>query len=131
VFAIFCEQMLADVQPVIYGDGTKIRDYVYVGDAVQANIAALERGDGQIFNIASGEATTDYQVFKEIRDMLGKSGLEPRYVPKRPGEIDRIYLDISKARKLLGWAPTVSLQEGARRTVRYFETQQHASAEVR
>lgn len=130
VFAIFCEQILTGIQPAIYGDGTKVRDYVYVDDAVQANIAALDRGAREIFNIASGQATTDYEVFRTVRDLLGKNGLEPRYVPKRPGEIDSIYLDISKARRLLGWAPTVSLQEGARKTVRYFEERQHTSTGV-
>ena len=63
VFAIFCEQMLAGIQPVIYGDGTKIRDYVFIEDVVRANVAALHRGDGEIFNIASGVDTTDQEVF--------------------------------------------------------------------
>jgi UDP-glucose 4-epimerase len=130
VFAIFCEKMLSGVQPVIYGDGTKVRDYVYVHDAVQANIAALDRGTHEIFNIASGQPTTDYEVFRTVRDLLGKSGLEPSYVSKRPGEIDSIYLDVSKAQRLLGWTPAVSLQDGARQTVRYFEQRQHTSAGV-
>jgi UDP-glucose 4-epimerase len=54
VIAIFCEQMLAGIQPVIYGDGSKTRDYIFVEDVVRANLAAIERGDGEIFNIASG-----------------------------------------------------------------------------
>src|SRR5205807_9379185 len=54
VFAIFCEQMLAGVQPVIYGDGTKVRDYVYISDVAAANVAALERGSNEIFNISTG-----------------------------------------------------------------------------
>lgn len=120
VFAIFCEQMLAGVRPVIYGDGGKVRDYVYVDDAAWANVLALERGSGEIFNIANGVPTTDYDVFRIVREGLGCLGVEPDYVPKRPGEIDRIYLDISKARKLLGWVPTVSLSDGARRTVDFF-----------
>jgi UDP-glucose 4-epimerase len=120
VFAIFCEQMLANVHPVIYGDGSKVRDYVYVEDAADANVLALERGTGEIFNIANGVPTTDYEVFQIVRDSLGCSGVEPAYVPKRPGEIDRIYLDISKADRLLGWTPKIPLQEGARRTVDFF-----------
>jgi UDP-glucose 4-epimerase len=120
VFAIFCEQMLAGIRPVIYGDGSKVRDYVYVDDVARANVFALERGSGEIFNIANGVPTTDYEVFRMVRESLGCPSVEPDYVPKRPGEIDRIYLEISKARNLLGWTPIISLSDGARRTVDFF-----------
>jgi len=121
VFAIFCEQMLAGIRPVIYGDGSKVRDYVHVGDVARANVLALSNGSGEIFNIGSGSATTDYEVFCLVRDLLGRTGLQPGYAPKRPGEIDKICLDIAKARRVLGWEPRVSLLEGARDTVRYFQ----------
>ena len=130
VFAIFCEQMLAGVQPVIYGDGGKVRDYVYIDDVARANVAALNRGDQQIFNIASGRGTTDYQVFCLVRRLLSKEGLEPRFTAKRRGEIDRICLDISKAEKMLRWTPEIGLGEGAARTVRYFENEHQRSAPV-
>jgi UDP-glucose 4-epimerase len=120
VFAIFSEQMMTGIQPVIYGDGQKLRDYVYISDVVAANVAALERGSNEIFNIGSGAATPDLEIFERVRDLLGKS-IQPRYVPRRPGEIDRICLDISKAARLLGWVPQVSLEDGARRTVRHFQ----------
>lgn len=120
VFAIFCEQMLAGIRPVIYGDGSKIRDYVYIEDVARANVLALERGTGEIFNIANGSPTTDDEVFELVRNGLGVHDVTPRYVPKRPGEIDSIYLDISKAARLLGWKPQIPLQEGSRRTVQYF-----------
>jgi UDP-glucose 4-epimerase len=120
VFAIFCEQMLAGVQPVIYGDGSKVRDYVYISDVAAANVSALERGTNEIFNIASGVATSDLEVFTRVRDLLGKQ-TEPRFVARRAGEVERIYFDISKAARLLAWAPKVTLQEGARRTVNHFQ----------
>jgi len=119
VFAIFSEQMLTDVQPVIYGDGNKVRDYVYISDVVAANVAALERGTNEIFNIGTSVETTDLEVFQIVRSLLGKQ-VEPKYVARRPGEIDRICLDISKAARLLGWVPRVTLAEGAVRTVDYF-----------
>src|SRR6266478_480213 len=127
VFANFSEQMLAGVQPVIYGDGKKIRDYVYVSDVVAANVAALERGANEIFNISSGVETPDLEIFDRVRELLGKQ-VEPRYVPRRPGEIDKICLDISKASKLLGWVPQVSLTDGARQTVVYFQNAAAACA---
>ncbi len=120
VFAIFSEKMLAGTQPVIYGDGTKLRDYVYISDVVAANVAALDRSSNEIFNIGSGVATSDQEVFERVRDFLG-ARVTPQYVPKRPGEIDRICLDISKAARLLGWVPRISLTEGARATVTYFQ----------
>lgn len=120
VFAIFCEQMLAGIQPVIYGDGSKVRDYVYVDDAARANVLALQRGRGEIFNIANGVPTKDYEIFEMVRDGLGIKDLEPKYVPKRPGEIDQIYLDITKAERLLGWKPSVSLEKGSHLTVQHF-----------
>jgi len=119
VFAIFCEQMLAGVQPVMYGDGTKYRDYVYIDDVVKANVSALERGDNEIFNIGNGVPTTDYEIFAIVRDLLGMK-IEPRYTAIRPGEIKRIVLDISKAHRLLEWSPKVSIREGASRTVQFF-----------
>jgi UDP-glucose 4-epimerase len=125
VFSIFSEQMLAGVTPVIYGDGSKVRDYVYVDDVVQANVAALDHGTGQIFNIGSGQPTSDYEVFSMVRRLIGVPKLEPQFTCKRPGEIDRIYLDISKARRLLNWSPRVSLEDGARATVRYFQGRNH------
>ncbi len=127
VFAIFSEQMLAGVEPVIYGDGKKIRDYVYISDVVAANVAALERGANEIFNISSGVETPDLEIFDRVRELLGKQ-VEPRYVPRRPGEIDKICLDISKASKLLGWVPQVSLTDGARQTVAYFQNAAAACA---
>lgn len=121
VFAVFSEQMLAGIQPVIYGDGKKIRDYIFVADVVKANIAALERGDGDIFNIASGIGTTDQEIFELVRDLLGKREVRPNYVPVRPGEIEKIRLDISKAKRLLCWTPQIPIAEGARQTTAYFQ----------
>jgi UDP-glucose 4-epimerase len=127
VFAIFAEQMLAGAQSVIYGDGKKVRDYVYIDDVVAANVAALERGTNEIFNISTGVETTDLEVFEVVRELLNAK-VEPKYVPRRPGEIDKICLDISKAARLLGWIPQVSLAEGASRTASYFKDVARAAA---
>ncbi len=123
VFAIFAEQMLAGIQPVIYGDGNKVRDYVYIADVAAANVAALDKGTNQIFNIGSGVPTKDIEVFSAVREFLRKPDVTCRYTAVRPGEIDRICLDISKARQLLGWEPRVSLTKGAEMTVNFFEAE--------
>jgi UDP-glucose 4-epimerase len=120
VFAIFCEQILRGEQPVIYGDGSKTRDYIYVDDVVKANILALVRGKGEIFNIASQIATTDIEVFTVVAQLLGQPELKPRFAEIRAGEIKHIVLDIGKARQILGWNPEITLNEGAARTAAYF-----------
>ena len=122
VFAIFSEQLLAGIQPLIYGDGKKLRDYVYISDVVAANVAALERGTNEVFNIGSGVATPDLEVFQTVRQLLNKQ-VEPRYVARRPGEIDNICLDISKAKSILRWQPLVTLSDGAKLVVEYFQRQ--------
>jgi len=121
VFAIFSQQILAGIQPVIYGDGSKTRDYVYIDDVVAANVAALDKGDDQIFNVGNGLPTTDLDIFSLVARLLGQSELHPRNVPVRPGEIHDIHLDITKAKRLLGWSPKVALEEGAARTVAFFQ----------
>ncbi len=120
VFAIFCEQILRGEQSVIYGDGSKTRDYVYVDDVVKANILALVRGQGEIFNIANQMPTTDIEVFTAISQLLGRPELKPQFAEVRPGEIRHIVLDIGKARRILGWNPEITLNEGAARTAAYF-----------
>jgi UDP-glucose 4-epimerase len=122
VCAIFAEQLLAGIQPTIYGDGTKIRDYVYISDVVAANVAALDHGTREIFNISSGIQITDQEVYDLVSRLLEES-VQPRHLPRRPGEIDRICLDVSKAERLLGWKPQVSIVEGAGLTVEYFREQ--------
>jgi UDP-glucose 4-epimerase len=120
VVAIFCEQMLQGITPTIYGDGSKTRDYVEVSDVVRANVKALSLGDGEIFNISSGVRTRDYGVFTAVREALDIPPFAPRYAPKRPGEVDHIGLDVSKARAKLAWEPQVELREGIKKTAEWF-----------
>ena len=122
VMAIFVHQLSNGISPTIYGDGTKTRDYVYVGDIARANLIAMGGdGDGEVFNLARGVEVTDYEVFDAIREATGV-GIEPIYGQKRPGEADRVALDCSKAKRLLGWSPEVSLQEGIRNAVEHYRT---------
>ena len=121
VLAIFAEQLLAGIQPVIFGDGSKVRDYIFVDDIVRANVLALGGGEGEIFNIASGIPTTDQQVFELVRDLLGQYDVRAKYLPRRAGEVERIYLDIRKAQRLLGWSPTTPLRDGASQTMAFFK----------
>ncbi len=117
VVAIFVGQMLSGVQSTIFGDGTKTRDYVYVGDVVDANLRAMEPvGDNEVFNLARGIEVSDFEIFDAVRKAVGVA-VEPVYAEKRPGEADRVALDASKARRILGWTDTVSLQAGVEAVV--------------
>lgn len=127
VVAIFCEQMLGKITPTIFGNGKKTRDYVEVSDVARANLRTLAAGDGEIFNIATGVATTDYAIFVAVREALGIPPFEPIYAPKRPGEVDHIVLAIDKARAKLGWEPQVNLREGVERTARWFKNRSNAA----
>lgn len=118
VNAIFCGLMLRGQQPTIFGRGDKTRDYVYVGDVVEANVLALERGEGEIINIGTGIQTTDQEVFEAIAAATGYTE-KPCYAPERKGEIRHIALDNTKAKRVLGWEPKMSFHEGVRLTVEY------------
>ena len=118
VVAIFTGQLLRGEGPRIFGDGNKTRDYVYVSDVVAANMLVLEDGQGQTFNVGSGEETSDLQIFETVRDAVGAHA-EPQYANPRPGEIDRIALDSTRFREQLGWEPATSLEDGIANVVRW------------
>jgi UDP-glucose 4-epimerase len=121
VIAIFTARMLAGETPIINGTGEQERDFVYVGDVVEANVRALEAGDNEAFNIGSGVGSTVNEIFTEIASATGYSG-EASYGPAKPGETFRIYLDISKAAQHLGWQPQTSLEDGLAATVASLRT---------
>ena len=119
VIAIFAGQMLHGEQPTIFGPGDKTRDYTHVSDIVEANILAIERGRNLICNIGTGVETSDQDIFDAIARALGYSS-SPIYTSVRPGEIQRICLDWSKAEQELGWSPKTTLKDGIAKTVDYF-----------
>jgi UDP-N-acetylglucosamine 4-epimerase len=111
--------MLRDEEVTINGDGETSRDFCFVANAVQANIrAALAADDvqGDVFNVAVGSRTTLSQLFALIRDGLGEHQLhyarEPRFAEFRPGDVRHSLADVGKARRLLGYEPTHSVEQG-------------------
>jgi UDP-glucose 4-epimerase len=121
VVAIFTGRMLRGEECLIFGDGTKTRDYVYVGDVVEANLRAMSAPKNLVVNLGSGRETKDIEIFEAVARATGYTR-PPTYAPARPGEVARICLDATYARKVLGWTATVALDEGVRRVV------QHVSA---
>jgi UDP-glucose 4-epimerase len=119
VVSIFTGQMLLGKPTIINGDGEQSRDYVFVGDVVQANVLALEGGDNDVFNLGWGRGTTVNEIFHGLRALTGYAG-EEHHGPAKLGEVRRNDLDASKIKRALGWEPRVALEEGLRRTVEFF-----------
>jgi UDP-glucose 4-epimerase len=119
VVAIFIEKFLAGVQPLINGDGLQTRDFVYVGDVVAANLAALDYPTSGVFNIGTGRETEILTIYLKLQAIAG-SPLGPVHGPAKPGEQRRSSLDAALAREKLGWQPTVALEDGLSRTFAAF-----------
>src|SRR6266478_3127223 len=109
VFGVFLAQLLAGCPLTIVGDGTQTRDFTFVSDAVEALLAAAETGQrGAVFNVGSGKPTS-------VNDLVRLLGSPPTvHIPKRPGEPDCTWADITKIGTELGWKPRVSVDDGVR-----------------
>jgi UDP-glucose 4-epimerase len=132
VVAIFCGRLLEGRPLTVFGDGMQTRDYVYVTDVADATWRAATRTlpapgllDSRAFNIGTGVGTP---VLHLAQGLSVAAGQEPRieYAPKRPGEQQESYVDVSKAARLLDWRPAVSLEDGLARSYAAFAAQ-HAA----
>jgi UDP-glucose 4-epimerase len=114
---------LADQGVTIYGDGTQSRDFCYIDNTVEANLAAASApaagASGKVFNVACGVATTLNDVVRLIGEALGKS-IPITYAERRVGDVKHSLADISAARARLGYSAAVSFQEGLRRTIAWY-----------
>lgn len=119
VVAIFTERMLNSGQPIINGDGSQTRDFVYVGDVVEANVQALSFNSSEIFNIGTGVETDINHLFRALKEIT-RADVEEVHGPPKEGEQKRSVIDFKKAEGILGWRPRVNLEEGLRKTVEYF-----------
>ncbi len=119
VVAIFVKKLLAGDQPVINGDGKQTRDFVFVGDVVQANLLALSKGLNDTFNVGTGIETDVNQIFHELNRIVGKNVPE-KHGPSKEGEQLRSVISYQKTAKHLGWQPMVNLSDGLTKTVDYF-----------
>jgi UDP-glucose 4-epimerase len=118
VVAIFAELMLQDKQPVIFGDGSKTRDYVHVSDTVDAVMLIAEKGKNDIYNVGMGVRTSDQEVFDAVAAATGYEK-EPEYADFRPGEVNHISLDATKL-KNLGWKPEYDFRGGVEQTIPFY-----------
>jgi UDP-glucose 4-epimerase len=115
VVAIFCGQAAHDDQPTIYGDGEQTRDYVFVGDIVDAFLAAIHYDGDGVFNVGTGIETSVLDLLEAVSAAVGRH-IEPRFAPPRTGEVRRVALDSTRAADTLGWKATTTLRDGIRIT---------------
>lgn len=119
VVAIFSRRLLSGRPATIYGDGRQTRDFVYVDDVVSAYMAARDGGSGELINVGSGQELSVNELYAHLARLTGRNR-EPVYAAARPGELQRIVVDPSKAAEVLAWKPAVPLEEGLERTVAWF-----------
>ena len=123
VISVFATALLDGRAPTIYGDGEQTRDFTYVADVVHAVLKACEApgASGEIINVAAGGRISLNRLYDTMKAIVG-SQVKPVYAEARAGDVRDSQADISKARRLLGFEPAVSLEEGLRRTVEWYRS---------
>jgi len=121
VVAIFSEKILNKENPIINGDGKQTRDYVFVGDVVEANIRAIKGEFTGELNIGTGKETSVVDLFSIIKRISGNESIEEIHGPPKEGEQKRSSLSSEKAKTFLGWEPKVSIEEGLKLTYKWFK----------
>ena len=118
VIAVFCARVLAGKPPLIYGDGTQTRDYVYVGDVVRAFAAAADSSQPGTWNVGTGTETTVLDLIDVIGSCAGRA-VAPEFAAARPGELLRSAVASGLAAEDLGWRPRTALADGVRNVYRW------------
>ena len=129
VISVFATALLENRSPTIYGDGNQTRDFTYVANVVDGVLRACEApgASGEVINVATGGRISLNQLFEEMRKLVGAT-VTPTYAEGRKGDVRDSQADITKARELLGYEPTVSFEEGLKKTVEWYRAAEIASA---
>ena len=129
VISVFATALLENRSPTIFGDGNQTRDFTYVANVVDGVLRACEAPDasGEVINVATGGRISLNQLFEEMRTLVGAT-VTPTYVEGRMGDVRDSQADITKARELLGYAPSVSFEEGLKKTVDWYRAAETAPA---
>ncbi|MGH9315397.1 MAG: SDR family oxidoreductase [Vicinamibacterales bacterium] len=121
VISVFISALVDGRRPTIYGDGEQTRDFTYVSNVVDGVLRACEapKASGEVINVATGGRISLNQLFSMVRALTGSS-FEPVYAEERAGDVRDSQADITKACELLGYTPSVSLEEGLNRTLEWY-----------
>jgi nucleoside-diphosphate-sugar epimerase len=124
VISRFMDALINGTQPVIYGDGEQSRDFTYVGNVIDANFRAAEStaAVGRVINVANGESVTLNELLEKMKQVVGHRDVSPRYEPSRRGDVRHSLADLTLARELLGYEPSVGLEDGLRQTFDWWKT---------
>lgn len=128
VITVFINKLLEGGRPTIFGDGLQVRDFVHVEDIVQANILAMESASavGEMFNVASGRATSILELVQIVKGLVGAAGVDPQFAPPRQGDMKLGLASIDKIRAVLGYDSKVQMQQGLKGVVESISTLQVA-----
>jgi nucleoside-diphosphate-sugar epimerase len=124
VIPLFITAMLDGRPPTVHGDGTQTRDFTYIANVVHGNLLACKapaEATGQVYNLACGDKISLLDLIGTINRVLG-TDIKPVHTDPRPGDIHDSRADNSKARRLLGFEPQISFEEGLARTIQYYQS---------
>ena len=132
VISVFATALLQDRPPTIFGNGEQTRDFTYVANVVDGVLRACEapKANGEIINVATGGRISLNQLFETMKRLVGAT-VEPVYAEARAGDVSDSQADISLAREILGYEPTVSFEDGLERTVDWYRTIEPVVSSVR
>jgi len=116
VIAIFCGHLREGSRATVFGDGRQTRDYIYVGDVVEAALTAASSDGGGAINIGTGRESSVLELIEALREVSGDESFMPEFAPARPGEVQQISIDPALAAEKLGWQAAVGLRDGLSRT---------------
>ena len=129
VISLFIRALIEGKQPTIYGDGGQTRDFTYVANVVDGVLRACTapQASGEVINVAIGGRVSLNELFRTLKDLTG-AAVEPIYAETRAGDVRDSQADIGKAHRLLGYEPTVTLEQGLEKTVAWFRKTQMTTA---
>ena len=124
VIALFVTALLAGKPPTIVGDGGQTRDFTYVANIVDGVLKAATApgASGEVINVATGRQISISELAKTLGEIIGVTAA-PVHIDPRPGDVRDSLADVSKAKAILGYEPTVGLEEGLRKTVDWYRNQ--------
>lgn len=127
VISRFIQALFDNERPVIYGDGEQSRDFTYISNVVNANLLAAQSSAaiGQVINVANSQSTSINAILGLLKTLTGKTSIEAQYEPPRSGDVRDSLADLAQARDLLGYSPTVGLEEGLRLTLDWWKTSRY------